>query len=129
MIVTKILMLNYGVFLFLSSSDLHNCSNPFSTVFEQSVKILAVTNSNGAPPKEYRRHSHVCAIFHLSDSDGGIFDNVAVGHYQQSPPGEECFIFLRIGSTGQLGSLKQHWCRGGRWTSLDASFARCFAIF
>ena len=83
-------------------------SKPISTVFEQSVKIFAVTNSNGAPPKEYQQ-SHVCAIFHFSDSDGGIFHNVAVGHYQQSPPGEECFIFLRIGWNGQLGSLKQHW--------------------
>ena len=83
-------------------------SKPISTVFKKSIIIFAVANSNGAPPKEYR-DSHVCAIFHFSDSDGGIFHNVAFGHYQQSPPGEECFIFLRIGWNGQLGSLKQHW--------------------
>ena len=28
-----------------------------------------------------------------------------------------------------IAPRKAHKARGGRWTSLDASFARCFAIF
>ena len=29
----------------------------------------------------------------------------------------------------EKGILLPFYTRGGRWTSLDASFARCFAIF
>ena len=43
-------------------------------------------------------------------------------------------IHVNIGSVkGGIGQylvvLGQYGARGGRWTSLDASFARCFAIF
>ena len=48
---------------------------------------------------------------------------------------EKCILILVLiimtgGCTFSFFGLDSRaQCRGGRWTSLDASFARCFAIF